>query len=39
LHDFAKPIIFLLMDFFTHIQSKFLLTAAGGLALLLRFAR
>jgi hypothetical protein len=39
LHDFAKPIIFLHMDFFIRIPSKFLLTAAGGLALLLRFAR
>jgi hypothetical protein len=27
------------MSFFTHIQAKFLLTAASGLALLLRFAR
>lgn len=39
LHDCAKPFIFLSMSFFTRIQSEFLLTAAGGLALLLRFAR
>jgi len=39
LHDCVKPFIFLPMSFFTRIQSEFLLTAASGLALLLRFAR
>lgn len=39
LHDFTKPFIFLPMSTFIRFPSEFLLTAASGLALLLRFAR